>query len=502
MRHIHDSKRNPLILYVLNGTQMGINDDRTLLREIAEIMHKEGKQNRDRFIFVVNKADMFDPEKGENIEGVVQRAKTYLENNGIQDPMVYPVSAYLTGLLRKHALNQDLLTRQERGDMHAKMDLFTEEPSMDLVQYMPLSPQAKINLAQHNYPIALYRSGLPAVEAMIDDYINKYNLPHRVSRAYEALDRIIKDSSNAAEVAKNLDQDKVQLQKLAQSIEAIEQKRKQGFTSEGYIEQLKKEEHGISDATAKALLTQESQIRQLINDWQSSFTGRAKPNEAERLLSRFTSQIQNEYNRTIIHLEEVVESEQATVKQKLADDYHRFVTEIFSEVDKLDLPVLTGIKQQVNSFNFNTLSNIQKSEVNIETKKIKTGQEWVSTRKWYNPFSWFGSGGYHKDTYDYVEEEYIDLDEVWDNRSKEVINAFNSLMRGAKDKAVENGNQLIDQFIQIFKAQFEPRFNQLLNELKEKIADSEKREQAIAEAERTLAIVHDFQQRLNQILEL
>jgi len=61
---IQDSKRNPLIIYVLNGTQLGTTDDAQLLRLVSDTMSKGGKQSKDRFLFVVNKMDMFDPEKG------------------------------------------------------------------------------------------------------------------------------------------------------------------------------------------------------------------------------------------------------------------------------------------------------------------------------------------------------------------------------------------------------------------------------------------------------
>ena len=62
---------NNLILYVLNGTQLSTNDDASLLRYIAEQIQKGGKQMRDRFLFVINKMDAFNPEE-ENIENVIQ----------------------------------------------------------------------------------------------------------------------------------------------------------------------------------------------------------------------------------------------------------------------------------------------------------------------------------------------------------------------------------------------------------------------------------------------
>lgn len=122
MSFIKDSKRNPLILYVLNGTQLGTNDDKNLLGLVAETMQKGGKQSKDRFIFVVNKMDAFDPENGENVGAALERVKAYLESNGICNPQVYPVSAHLTRLLRKHP---DSLTRKERGDLNTLTDLFS-----------------------------------------------------------------------------------------------------------------------------------------------------------------------------------------------------------------------------------------------------------------------------------------------------------------------------------------------------------------------------------------
>ncbi len=46
-----------VVLYILNATQLAVNDDYSLLNYVAESMRVGGKQSRDRFIFVVNKLD-------------------------------------------------------------------------------------------------------------------------------------------------------------------------------------------------------------------------------------------------------------------------------------------------------------------------------------------------------------------------------------------------------------------------------------------------------------
>ena len=48
-----------VVLYILNATQLAVNDDYNLLSHVADSMKVGGKQSRDRFIFVVNKPELF-----------------------------------------------------------------------------------------------------------------------------------------------------------------------------------------------------------------------------------------------------------------------------------------------------------------------------------------------------------------------------------------------------------------------------------------------------------
>ena len=74
MEVIKNDTYKPLVLYILNATQLGINDDNYLLNIIRDEMNSKDKQSKDRFIFVLNKIDDFDPET-ESIEGVINNAR-------------------------------------------------------------------------------------------------------------------------------------------------------------------------------------------------------------------------------------------------------------------------------------------------------------------------------------------------------------------------------------------------------------------------------------------
>lgn len=98
-----------LILYVLNATQLGVNDDYSLLQKIQESF----KRNKEKeIIFLINKADMLDKEKGEGIEKIIHKTKQYLMNIGFIDPIILPTSAN-QALICQKVINKEKITRKQ-----------------------------------------------------------------------------------------------------------------------------------------------------------------------------------------------------------------------------------------------------------------------------------------------------------------------------------------------------------------------------------------------------
>ena len=202
---------NNLILYVLNGTQLSTNDDANLLRYVAEQMKKGGKQMRDRFLFVINKMDQFNPE-GEDIGGAIESAKQYLAKYGIEDPQLFPCSAFVALNVRTYFSNIDInnLTweninnlpqlAQETLPMIGK---FNKYDSMHLEKYSTLSPSAQEAL---NYRLAeavrngdtkeqaLIHSGIYSIEAAITAYVTKYAKTKKVKDLVEMFQEILESN--------------------------------------------------------------------------------------------------------------------------------------------------------------------------------------------------------------------------------------------------------------------------------------------------------------------
>ncbi|MDO5651812.1 MAG: dynamin family protein [Moraxella sp.] len=507
MQHIRDSERNPLIIYLLNGTQLGVNDDKQVLTEIAEIMQTGGKQSKDRFIFVPNKLDNFDPEKGESIENLLKNIRNYLESNGIQNPQIYPVSANTTRLIRKRAANADSLTRSERGDLNKLEELFTEEPSMDFVQYMPISSTVQQNLAQKNLLQVEYRSGVPAIEAMIDEYIAKYNLPNRVNRGYQALSNAIERTTNAAELAKAVEQYAVDLRQAEEQINLLKTDKSRASRLEEEIKQdlIHRKESFISE-NIMTIDELEVKIRQHIRGFSGRFSEseRVSESHARNIIQELVDVVNMRRNRIINELEALIGDAQKNMRNQLSDIFHNKVQQELKSLKDLPLPLLEGIKHQFEALEQLSGLGLSNQDVNEreETKKVKVGTRTVSTSKWWNPLSWGDTE--EKDIYETRSETIreVNLREVWRRQEITIRANFNELIKAATDKLIEDTDILADEFTEFMGKEFIKHIDILMSHLLELANNSKQLQVEKDKAEADLIEINRFKEKLNAVLAL
>lgn len=109
------------ILFVLNATQLGTNDDAEIIRTIREINPKQ------TVIFALNKVDELDEEKGETAKHYVTLARKYLEGFGYNKAQIIPLMAQ-SALIAKKLLNNVELRRTEQNILRAELERFRENP--------------------------------------------------------------------------------------------------------------------------------------------------------------------------------------------------------------------------------------------------------------------------------------------------------------------------------------------------------------------------------------
>ncbi|MEX9786745.1 dynamin family protein [Providencia manganoxydans] len=496
---IQDSKRNPLIIYVLNATQLGTNDDAQLLRLVADTMSKGGKQSKDRFLFVVNKMDMFDPERGENIEEALNRVKSYLEENGIHDPNLFPVSARMAYLLRK----QGELTRAERNDKTNIADLLLEEPSMAFPQYMSVSTavmSAMQEKAQHDEALqdqsmrrALLNSGLPGVEAVIDEYINKYSFPMRLNRAHLAMTAAIERGMQEAELIKQLEIDEQALSRLQSEIQSLKARRDQGFNTQAYKEQLKQEGRELPMEVHNSLNELERNVYARIGELSDTFSGDVSIHDAESKVDVATDNIKFLFNCCINEYEQAFKRSQEIIKNELYQEYQSYVAGLFPESKALELPVYQALKHSISAISL----DIELKQNDIRKKSVFSHYEKEYDPELFSPSTWFS----RREVAKYRTEEYVDLQELWKERMIAIRSQFESLKTDAVKRIKEDKDKLIENYLAFLDDDFSTKFAAILKDFEQKVKNQIQRENAIAQAKTDIDEIRVIKQELEAILQ-
>ncbi|XDZ50305.1 dynamin family protein [Neisseriaceae bacterium CLB008] len=135
-RFISDTKLD-LIIYVLNATQIGIEDDKRLLEFIKKV-----ENNTKHIMFVINKVDCLDEEKGENAATACENAKRYLSQFNLSKfdkAAIIPMSS-LAILTASKYLNGHPMSRSER---HLLVNVIN---SMDIGQELTFSDFQSISI--------------------------------------------------------------------------------------------------------------------------------------------------------------------------------------------------------------------------------------------------------------------------------------------------------------------------------------------------------------------
>ncbi len=418
------SDDKPMVLYVLNATQLRTDDDYALLRTVAEAMAVGGKQSKDRFIFAVNKADVFDPEKGEYLSDALENVRVYLEQQGIQNPNIYPVSAQTAKVIRK-AQKEEPLTRQERNAL-ANIDLFLEEETMHLNDYAPLSPYLKNSIKEkiqtaknegEKESEALYYTGVPSVEAAINEYLDKYAVTSKITNAVNTFKRIVEQQQFMQNLQDELAENEEARLALAKKMEEIEEQLAQG----NKVEEFKKKIRGMSFDTAPYFRgLNKKVIGRDINKLAEQFrTVKIKKGEADVLLYKMQKEVLIIQDDAVTDLEKIISTSLRDTAKSYLEEYQNYVDGLI-EFDRSDILVSNwnkaitldtpDIDQLLNDFTYT------KREV-IGTRTVAN-----ENKRWFKPWTWLQSSSYEEDVYGNVE--YVDMNDMKDPFIKPIIESI------------------------------------------------------------------------------
>lgn len=493
----------PLVLYIMNATQLAVNDDYNLLSHVAESMKVGGKQSRDRFIFVVNKLDDF--KKGEDsVEAAITKVRDYLKDNGIENPNIYPASALTALNIRTILANSDDDNDDDVYEAKGKVRKFNRNEEMHFEKYAPLTPSmrgevedmlAKAVAEGDDNQQALIHAGIVPIEAAIRMYVQKYAKTAKIKNIVDTFIKKLESTQSfektKQEIATNRDEQK----EILAQIDVIKKKLASGEDAKKFktqIEQINYDKEISKLAQSVIVAAQKKITKQL-----SSTGAKLSKRDAESICQVFAKFAEGLQAEVQVKLENLISNHVKKNAEDLLEQYKKKIAELAQDVKvgSVELNPFELMQGDIISDTSALISKMTKSE------KVKVGEEWIANtdKKWYKPWTWFQEKGHYKEIYE--DKEYVDGTEL----AQKFFAPIQELLYENSESAVEYAKKQTA----LIKKEFAKKFDELdavlqskLKELEICAKDNENIEARIKETQERLDWLEKIQNKVNGILEI
>lgn len=492
-----------VVLYILNATQLAVNDDYNLLSHVADSMKVGGKQSRDRFIFVVNKLDDF--KKGEDsIEAAITKVRDYLRDNGIENANIYPASALTALNIRTILAESDDDDDDEVYEAKGKVRKFIRNPEMYFETLAPLTPSVRGEIEtrlanarsnQDTYEEALIHCGIVPIEMAIKMYVQKYAKTAKIKNIVDTFSKRLESAKSFETTKQEITENQDEQKEILANIEVIKKKLASGEDAKRFksrIEQINYDSEIGKTANDVIKVAQEKIAKQL----HPSDTKISK-REAEELCRQFARLADNLQAEVQVKLEELIGNHVYKSATDLLEEYRKKISELAQDVNigtvSIDpFELMAGdISTDVSSL----INNL------TETEHVKVDEVWVenTSKKWYKPWTWFQEEGHWNDIYE--DKEYVD-------KTKLAQRFFAPI----QEQLYENSNNAIEYAkaqTKKIKQDFSKKFVELDTVLKKKLQelevcanDNKNVERRIRECQAKLKWLEEIQIKTKAILDI
>ncbi len=380
-RMIANSEKS-MVLFVMNAQQLGITDEKTLLDYICSCMKKGGKQSKDRFLFVVNKINSFDPQPKHDGPGCIRNAlngvKNDLEDRGIRNPNIFPVAALPALQLREEdqfgmVLNSYKMFANAFEEM--RFDQYTD------FMHLPSSLKKKIEDSKKNGSpddlIEIY-TGIISLEEAINLYVKKYARTTKVMDLVLAFNNKLEELTAEASIRETLRKDQAAKAEMEKQIKQVRKNIDAARNAKTFSAKVDK-----LDLVSGAQREVTSLFKGLRTDISMMMAGRATKVELSKAkLQCAEIEKQSESIRTLLKVQVekiVVDTYKNTVEDIIAE-YKKYLQDLNMGTvgDKLKLNPLKLVSSNLGDINMNKLMNEhaevkEEKDTKVETYTVKTG---------------------------------------------------------------------------------------------------------------------------------
>ena len=509
-----DAEWKPMIIYVLNATSLEVNDDDYLISKVASIMKQGDRQSHDRFLFVLNKADEFDPDT-EPIARKLDDVLKYLGRHGITNPRVMPVSARLAKLIRQSRNADSTLTAKEKLVLGLHVDWFVKENRIHFSDYARfLSPATELALNAlideakskgDNESLALLYSGVPSIEMAISEYLTKYAIPVKIAAGVETFHNKVASLKLEADTRRSIEKDEAklaELRKVIAKLEAILSKKDIAKEVKERIERL-----SITSDMDAALAASGTKLSNSIRSRFGSMQGKVRAETARKFVATLRSELPSIQGEVIASVEKALNHDLRSQAQKCIDDYKNYVEAILGEVNSPEIsriildPAPITVDEAIDRYVFEeeveTGGHYELEESDFfEGKSVRS-----AIANFFGLDSFLG-----KDAkvwkVDFEKQDFVEFDEYLEDTLYPEIEKFE---RSTRNIATNWATIQTEAFKKSFVgrlAQLDAAIKRKLHELKTSLADAKKMQAIIKENENNLIWLGTFVEELDKVLAI
>ncbi len=388
-----DASSKAMVLYIMNGTQFATNDDNSLLSYVAESMKVKGKQSKDRFIFVVNKLDTFKPDE-DSVEHILDKARDYLKDNGIENPNIFPASALTALNIRTNLKNIDkgkrlnelmmeyLENDEDIPDYLNDIKRINKHTELHLDKYTKLPPriQDEVNSILEKAKTegdfateALVHSGIITIEAVIRMYVEKYSRPAKIKNIVDTFQERLENAGVETKLQEDLATDEQKRDVILNKINSIEKKLETArngidFTKSINFEGVKKE------AKNKVIEICQGAMRAQVEESDKIRGKELEYAEVKMIKNTFDKFIKDSDIDVQLKLERVIKIYIKDVANNLIEKYKSTIRELSKEASmgNINLDILKITSGQFDKFNVEAVFRDLYTTKEVDTGKYRT----------------------------------------------------------------------------------------------------------------------------------
>ncbi len=368
-----------MVLFVMNAQQIGINDEKTLLDYVCNCMKKGGKQSKDRFLFVINKINCFDPQPKHDGPGCIRRVlegvKKDLEDRGIRNPNIFPVAALPALQLREKSRRPHSLI--EFKDYSEDFEEMRFDQYNDY-SHLPVSIQRGLEEDKKNASpdelVEIY-TGIVSLEEAIKLYVKKYARTTKVMDLVLAFNSKLEELSAEASLREALHKNQAVKAEMERQIVQVRKNIETARNAQTFSAKVDK-----LDLVSGA----QREITQLFNGLRTDISKMMAGRDTMVELSKAKMQCvdiekrsQSIQTQLKVQVEKIVVDTYKNTVESIISEYKKYLKDLNmgSEGDKLHLNPLKLVASEVSGLDINTLIGAH-SEVKNETEvKLETYQE-------------------------------------------------------------------------------------------------------------------------------